>query len=70
MESKLKYYRISGYCGHRRFEETTSSPTQARAESNVRWRVHQNNRYTSIGDIVITSVEILNSNTRKFERVT
>jgi len=70
MESKIRCYRISGHYGYHQFEETTYSPTQARAESNVRWRIHNANGHIPIGEIIVTKVEILSKGTNKFERIT
>ena len=67
MESKLKCYKISGYCGHSKFQETTYSPTQARAVSNVKWKVHKIHPYVYMGDISVTAVQVYNNTEFRFE---
>lgn len=69
MKRSLKCYKVTGYCGHVEFTETTDSPTLARAISNIKWKMHETHPYVYIGDIRITAVQVYNDSKFVFENV-
>ena len=69
MKSPLKCYRVTGYCGHIKFTETTDSPTPARAVSNIKWKMHKTHPYVYIENIRITEIQIYNKSKFIFENV-